>query len=297
MRALKSGPQVEKDFERFVMENCGAPDGGTASSYRRAMELLKDVFALQRPAFAATADVWSITDPAEIMRLYAAVKKEQDKFKAGRGGVFGPYVGRGDSYYRKGWCSAALKFFAQFRAANGYAAKFDAALKSSADGAEVAKTASCVKLGNLAWCVPEGVDPASREGREAIRQTKTRIGQRVFRRWILGIYGGKCCVTGLDILSVLEASHISDWDEDKANRMNPSNGLCLSATYHKAFDAHLISFDDNYRMVLSKSLKDHCTAQVHRDYFLNFEGDQITKPSKFLPDVKLLAKHREKLVT
>ena len=27
------------------------------------------------------------------------------------------------------------------------------------------------------------------------------------------------------------ASHIVEWAKDKANRLNPENGLCLSATY------------------------------------------------------------------
>ena len=296
MRVAKSGSQIGKDFELFVMENCGAPDGGTANSYRRALELLKKVFSNKLPAFVPVADVWTMTDPAAIMKLYEDIKKEQEKFKDGQRGIFGPYAGRGDSYYRKGWCSAALRFFAQFRAAEGYEPKFAAALESSNNGVTVAKNAKKIKLGDLMGYLPDDIDVTTKEGKEIVKEAKRRIGQQQFRKWILGIYGGKCCVTGLDVPQVLRASHIVAWTDDAKNRMNPCNGLCLSATYDAAFDKHLITFDEHYKMVLSKSLRDHCTVQVLKDYFLNFEGKKISLPAKFLPDVDLLAKHREKLV-
>lgn len=287
---------IEKEFQNFVMEHCGAPDGGTANSYRRALELLKKVFSNKLPAFVPVADVWTMTDPAAIMKLYEDVKKEQEKFKVGQRGIFGPYAGRGDSYYRKGWCSAALKSFAQFRVAEGYEPKFAAALASSNNGVTVAKNAKKIKLGDLTGYLPDDIDVTTKEGKEIVKEAKQRIGQQQFRKWILGIYGGKCCVTGLDVPQVLRASHIVAWADDAKNRMNPSNGLCLSATYDAVFDKHLITFDDQYRMVLSKSLRDYCTTKVMKDYFLAFEGKTIAMPSKFLPDLKLLAKHRKKLV-
>ena len=103
-------------------------------------------------------------------------------------------------------------------------------------------------------------------------------------------------MTGLAISDILRASHIVGWADDLKNRMNPSNGLCLSATYDAAFDRHLISFDDDYRMILSKSIRDFCTDKVHSEYFARFEGMRIAMPSKFMPDKELLAKHRALLV-
>ena len=94
----------------------------------------------------------------------------------------------------------------------------------------------------------------------------------------------------------LRASHIVAWSADKQNRMNPSNGLCLSATYDAAFDRHLISFDDDYRMILSSALRECCTNDVHRRYFLKFEGTRLTLPCRFLPSRALLARHRQCMV-
>ena len=60
---------------------------------------------------------------------------------------------------------------------------------------------------------------------------------------------------GFSLADILRASHISPWAEDEKNRINPENGMCLSATYDAAFDRHLISFDEHYRLVVSKDIK------------------------------------------
>ena len=181
----------------------------------------------------------------------------------------------------------------QFLGAQTYISDLDAALTSSQDGKEVAVRVATVHLPDDGRSFAGNIDPDSVEGKERIAQAKVRITQNQFRKWILQIYSGKCCVTGLSVPTILRASHIVAWSEDVQNRMNPSNGLCLSATYDAAFDRHLISFDDDYRMILSPSLRDYCTDDVHRRYFLNLEGTALTMPSKFLPSRELLERHRE----
>lgn len=79
-------------------------------------------------------------------------------------------------------------------------------------------------------------------------------------------------------------------------KKDSKDGLCLSATYDAAFDKHLISFDDNYRMIVGKNIKDYYTNDVVKEYFEKFEGKQITLPKFFLPNKELLSKHRESLV-
>ena len=84
--------------------------------------------------------------------------------------------------------------------------------------------------------------------------------------------------------------------KDNANRLNPENGLCLSATYDAAFDKHQISFDDDYCMIVSKEIKDYYTNNVAKEYFMKYEGKKIILPSLYLPSKALLDKHRELLV-
>ena len=131
-----------------------------------------------------------------------------------------------------------------------------------------------------------------KDGKDKLTAVKVRVNQSIFRKIVLKNYDNKCYVTGLDVPAVLQASHISSWDKDIANRLNPENGLCLSATYHEAFDAHLISFDEKYRLVVSKSIKDHYTSSAAKTYFIRREGKKIIMPVKFLPSQVLLEKHR-----
>lgn len=183
----------------------------------------------------------------------------------------------------------------QFLGAEKFAKALDEVLNSSSSGIEVAEKARRVKVSDVRHFCSGDFNPTSAEGKERVVLTKIRLTQSRFRKWILSIYGQRCCISGLSIPDLLQASHISGWNEDLANRMNPSNGLCLSATYHIAFDKHLIAFDDDYKMVLSRSLREFCTDEIHKRYFLSYEGQKILLPERFLPDKELLARHREKL--
>lgn len=63
-----------------------------------------------------------------------------------------------------------------------------------------------------------------------------------------------------------------------------------------AFDKHLISFDEDYRMIVSREVKEYYTIEVTKEYFDHFEGKQIILPERFKPNQKLLARHREQMV-
>ena len=125
--------------------------------------------------------------------------------------------------------------------------------------------------------------------------TTQRIYQDVFRDAMLELYERKCCISGLPIVELLEACHISSWHEDELRRLSPDNGLCLSAFYHKAFDLHFIGIDDDYRVVISSKLKDKYPQDVCRDFFYKYEGKRIFVPKKFCPNKDLLRQHRAKL--
>lgn len=138
----------------------------------------------------------------------------------------------------------------QYLGAETYLKQLDNVLQSSDDGEEVAAKVDLVPINDAVHFCSGRIDPATEEGRVRVATAKIRLTQSRFRRWILQIYDLKCCVTGLAVPEVLRASHIVGWSEDARVRMNPSNGLCLSATYDAAFDRHLISFDEDYRFFL-----------------------------------------------
>lgn len=122
--------------------------------------------------------------------------------------------------------------------------------------------------------------------------TAARREQSMFRAAVLSAYDFRCCVTGLSEPRLLVASHIVPWRDDPKNRLNPSNGLCLSAIHDRAFDRGLITFDDRFRLVLSPQMVERGDAFIGTA-FTPFAGKQIALPSKFAPDLDLLAHHRE----
>lgn len=124
--------------------------------------------------------------------------------------------------------------------------------------------------------------------------TTQRIKQHFFRRAVLSSYRGRCCMSGLTDSRLLIASHIVPWSSDKANRLNPSNGLCLSAIHDRAFDKGLISLTDDWRVVLSDDLRTRDEAFVQA-IFLPLENHQIEMPERFRPEPVFLAYHRTEI--
>jgi hypothetical protein len=121
--------------------------------------------------------------------------------------------------------------------------------------------------------------------------TEQRIKQHFFRRAVLSSYHGRCCMSGLAEPRLLIASHIVPWSKDKANRLNPSNGLCLSAIHDRAFDKGLLTLTDDFRIVLADELRKRDEAFV-KQVLLPLAGRQIEMPERFVPDVAFLARHR-----
>ncbi len=133
------------------------------------------------------------------------------------------------------------------------------------------------------------------ETTEAQVKTKIRIGQSFFRQMILSSYGNRCCITGNPIPELLIASHIIPWREQSEHRLNPQNGLCLARTHDVAFDQGLITFDENYRLVLSRYLQEFLPEETLERNFVAYEGNQLRLPEKFQPESEFLRFHREEI--
>ncbi len=119
---------------------------------------------------------------------------------------------------------------------------------------------------------------------------KVRVNQRFFRKMVLSSYGNSCCITGIPVTELLIASHIVPWSVDENNRTNPRNGLCLNSLHDKAFDAGLITIDENYKVLLSKKLKN---VESHKIKILTqYDGVTIKMPNRFMPDESFLNFHR-----
>lgn len=82
-----------------------------------------------------------------------------------------------------------------------------------------------------------------------------RVGQGEFGLAVRQLWNHRCSVTGSSTKAALEASHIQAWaDSNDTQRLDPNNGLLLTANLHKLFDAGLISFEDSGKMLVSSKL-------------------------------------------
>lgn len=99
---------------------------------------------------------------------------------------------------------------------------------------------------------PKEPPPGSTDGSA---QVKTRIGHQRFKKDLMQYWENSCAVTGSAAEELLRASHIKSWSESTdTERLDVYNGLLLSPTYDAAFDAHLISFQNNGEIIISSLL-------------------------------------------
>lgn len=129
------------------------------------------------------------------------------------------------------------------------------------------------------------------KGETKLREVKTRVNQNVFRQIVVANYSGKCAVTGIDIPELLFASHIVPWAENENERLNPENGICLSALYDKAFDKGFIAISENYELLISTDLKKKSKHDYYAKYFSSLENEKIKMPQRYLPNKEFLQYH------
>lgn len=129
------------------------------------------------------------------------------------------------------------------------------------------------------------------KGETKIREVKTRVNQNVFRLIVLANYNRKCAITGIDLPDLLVASHIMPWSQNEDERLNPENGICLSALYDRAYDKGLIGITENYQIILSKELKIKEAKEFYPMIFGNLQGHSLTLPQKYLPKKEFLQFH------
>ena len=253
------------------------------SSYLKAISILDKLF-LQRDVFNLNAkSLFEIKNPVLMERIIDYVDQEEDKYRKNEDSIFVLVNPNQTSYPKKRFCTAAIHALGRYVniMAEDEAAVLMVASQSSGRNLSK-KLIQKFQIDNL--------------GSEREVRAKHRVGQDIFRALLLRNYHKRCCLTGIDIPDVLRASHIIPWSESVRNRLNPENGLCLSATYDAAFDKHLISLDEDYRLILSPTIKEYYTSEAFKVHFLKLEGKMIEMPDMYLPSRQFLNEHRNKLI-
>lgn len=129
------------------------------------------------------------------------------------------------------------------------------------------------------------------KGETKLREVKTRVNQNVFRQIVVANYSSKCAITGIDLPELLFASHIIPWSKNEDERLNPENGICLSALYDKAFDRGLIAVNEKYQILISEKLKKKKDADYYGKYFAPIENQLLISPQRYFPKKEFIQYH------
>ncbi|PKP53451.1 MAG: restriction endonuclease [Bacteroidetes bacterium HGW-Bacteroidetes-1] len=138
-------------------------------------------------------------------------------------------------------------------------------------------------------------DTKELKGETKIREVKTRVNQNFFRQVVVANYTGKCAITGIDIPDLLVASHIIPWSKNEEERLNPENGICLSALYDKAFDKGYIAITEKYEVLISSALMKKQKEDYYSKYFSHLQGIKLLLPQKYYPKKDFLQYHLDSI--
>lgn len=261
-------------------------NSGKADSYARAIQILDEVLPYQDVVDLHGQSLYEITDTAVIEAILHLVNDEVKKMKLQQQNIFDDFGKPNQrSYPMKNFCSSALRSLKQYVQYEQEVVAADGIVAQERNP----RTISTKLIAHF---------DITKEGEDKISLTKQRKGQDYFRRMILANYGGRCALTGIDIPQLLLASHIIPWADKshKKDRLNPCNGICLSALYDKAFDQGLITISpDDYSVVLSSVLRENETKEYFDKHFGIIIGKKLMMPSEYLPNREFLAYHRDKV--
>lgn len=298
---MDTSKQIEKQFLEFCTSthNKGS---NTPKSYVHGINMMNEVFTGKSDFLKSGETIWDIKDPEKLKRIYDFVKEEERKKKTDPDYPTILNFPNRTSYLRSRFCSSAIKNFAKFI----YQSQIDSFEKDIFQKADEEKDskqfekAVTKRLKKLTQkdeifkfedeFFESDLSISSKEGIDVLRTVKTRLNQHTFHKLVFKFYGDRCCLTGLDIPDLLNASHIVPWREH-THRLDPANGLCLNALHDKAFDQGYITLDRDYRVVVSPTIADK--DKEERKLILDYEGAKIRLPSHYSPSQEFLEYHRK----
>ena len=105
---------------------------------------------------------------------------------------------------------------------------------------------------------------------------KSRLGQGAFRILVTDAYKRNCAISGEKALPVLQAAHIKPFSEHGPNSIN--NGLLLRSDLHILFDRGYITITPEYKIEVSKRIKEEFNNGKH---YYTFHGNEL----KTLPNL------------
>lgn len=88
-------------------------------------------------------------------------------------------------------------------------------------------------------------------------------------------YHGRCAISSLKADQFIVGCHIVPEEEENDNRIDASNGICLTILYARAFLEGLIGIDPQYKIHISSSLKYHQFDKGYFSLFKKYDGTEL----------------------
>lgn len=127
-------------------------------------------------------------------------------------------------------------------------------------------------------------------------QEEVFVRSNIFKKEVPKIYNYTCCISGLRIdaisnASMIDACHIIPFSESYNDTI--TNGIALCPNLHRAFDRGLISIDNNYKVLISRNFSEINNSNYS---IIQFEGIKIKLPNNRsnFPSFDSLNYHRKK---
>ncbi|MDO4301222.1 MAG: HNH endonuclease [Clostridia bacterium] len=126
-------------------------------------------------------------------------------------------------------------------------------------------------------------------------RNKVNRERTVFRKYVEAAYNSKCCISGMEISTLLRASHIKPFNKCKNTneRTDPRNGLLLNVLYDDAFDKGLITITKDYRIWVSNIVKSYPENKFTKELIINLESSKIILPRDCYPLPEYLEYHND----
>ena len=168
---------------------------GTAKSYITAIRIIDELFAKNDVFGLGGQSIACISDFELLNRIADFIHSQQTLYQKRETSFFDNINDGQRSYPQKCFCSAAIKRLLKYYTYDLEESKAWKIVGTHPSGSKLSKDLSLLF-------------EVDKEGHDTVTALKVRIGQSYFRKMVLANYGGKCCVTGMNIPQVLRASHI-----------------------------------------------------------------------------------------
>ena len=158
-------------------------------------------------------------------------------------------------------------------------------------GSDAATVDLLAKVVSLQPVTPIEIEQLPAERRRVVSQVSRLTRDADFRRKVTRAYKQRCAVTRMQ-LRLLDAAHIFPVGAEGSND-EVNNGICLSPTFHRAYDRGLIYLDEDLVMKINaKQARELARLDLDGGIadFKRYLGTRIHLPAKHSqwPDVGLI---------